>query len=483
MPKLDTTRLIAAKMAGGTALSFKGQGFTWTKPQYGLNLTSANGLYQDTAGTNPVTAYGQNVRRIVHNNLSATWVSGTATWQAGGLVVGGGAQWNLDTARAVAGLVVACTPSVGDTSNNHGIIGSASEYVTVADGIYRWRTAADSATWGVPDATLAMQVASFEITGTSAAYWTNGVQIPNDTQSGKAALTAIDRLFHRSTTVSYEGTLAYIAMSATPHSNADREMLQREASEAAKASWALAGRTLFTPRGIPLITEILGSVNPSNPVLVSHHGLSGKADGNVYNASNWATAHGMAFSPWFDQKFSSNAYQKGEYSWLEAPMVAAFRSHIGQPSKPVFIYGHSAGAQWVSRVAAYNPVSNVQRYVVANPSTWVFPDDRAQPFGFGHLASGSVRNAAIAAYLALPLTVYIGSADNDPNDPDLDTSSDAMAQGAHRLERAQNVYAAAQSAATSLSVPLNWTYVVANGVGHAGTSMLNAAERNQAFEI
>lgn len=221
--------------------------------------------------------------------------------------------------------------------------------------------------------------------------------------------------------------------------------------------------------------------------LVSHHGLSR----NIYNVANLCDEHNIkGFSPLFDaDRFSSDEYQKGGVPTgrrtcaVERRLVSNIRASRGDAREPCVLYGHSAGGQYLCRAAAYEPAAFVHRYVVANPSTWVMPDSRAAPYGFGTLYSGTAQDDAIRAYLQLPMTVYVGENDNDPNDPDLDTSTDASAQGAHRLERAQNCFSLGQTAASNLGVTLAWSLVIAPGVGHAGTSMLNASNRNAAFDL
>ena len=220
--------------------------------------------------------------------------------------------------------------------------------------------------------------------------------------------------------------------------------------------------------------------------LVSHHGTSR----SIYNTSSFVSEYGIdAYSPLFEAvRFSSAEYPKGgvpsgrRTASLEQSLHDSIRASRKTLREPCYVYGFSAGGQYLSRVAAFFPCRWVTRYVIGAPSTWVWPDSRAAPFGFGNTYKTSQEmDVAIAAYLQLPLTVFCGTADNDPNGADLDRSAEAMRQGSHRLERAQNVYAAAQRTAATKGVKLNWSYVAAPGIGHSGTSLLNSRERNAAF--
>jgi pimeloyl-ACP methyl ester carboxylesterase len=110
---------------------------------------------------------------------------------------------------------------------------------------------------------------------------------------------------------------------------------------------------------------------------------------------------------------------------------------------PYILLGHSAGAQFLGRVAAYTP-TKARRIVIANPSTYVLPNaDVATPYGFGGIGSRSETQAEIARYLALPLTILLG--DNDTGDKRRAKTKRAMEQGATRLERGLNTFARAKA--------------------------------------
>lgn len=55
--------------------------------------------------------------------------------------------------------------------------------------------------------------------------------------------------------------------------------------------------------------------------------------------------------------------------------------------------------------------------MIANPSTWVLPSlSEGAPYGFGGLGTNAEERDALRDYLALPITVYLGSEDDDPLD-------------------------------------------------------------------
>jgi hypothetical protein len=194
----------------------------------------------------------------------------------------------------------------------------------------------------------------------------------------------------------------------------------------------------------------------------------------------------IVVSPEFDNaRFPTDSYQYGGVSKggtfvppgsrpvdLVAPLVSWAQAAAGQPGMPFILIGHSAGAQFLSRVAAFTP-TNAARIVIANPSTWVMPDTTTPvPYGFGR--AGNNAEDALRAYLARPVTVLLGLEDTGTHN--LATERGAAMQGPDRLTRGRNAFNAAQAASRSHGWPLGWTLVEVPGVGHSSTRMFSAPE-------
>jgi pimeloyl-ACP methyl ester carboxylesterase len=195
--------------------------------------------------------------------------------------------------------------------------------------------------------------------------------------------------------------------------------------------------------------------------------------------------------PEFDEaRFSIDAYQMvniGEYGDINLQstwttnhtydLVAWVKEREGRPTIPTWYYGHSAGAQYVSRLAAYHTPPNTQRFIVANPSS----QPRANlaepvPYGFSGFPSGFNPLEMMKRYLAAPVTVYLGMLDNNPADPELSHAAGAERQGAHRLARGNFVFEEAQTAAAFHGVEFGWRRVYAEGVGHDSSGMIEHAK-------
>ena len=154
---------------------------------------------------------------------------------------------------------------------------------------------------------------------------------------------------------------------------------------------------------------------------------------------------------------------------LVLQLIEVVRREEGRPDLPYWMIGHSAGAQFLGRFAAFLP-SEAQRIVLANPSAYVAPTRKAKfPYGYGGLPSAISGDKQIRRYLAMPITVYLGKEDNRLQG--LDTSRGAYAQGENRRERGEAVFREAEATAKAKGWPFGWRLVEVAGVGHTGDGM------------
>lgn len=144
-----------------------------------------------------------------------------------------------------------------------------------------------------------------------------------------------------------------------------------------------------------------------------------------------------------------------------------------------YLLGHSAGGQFLSRVAAFVP-TDAKRIVIANPSTYVFPNLAIEaPYGLGGVYAGARAESELRRYLEQPVTIFLGTADT--SDKNRNDSAEAEAQGATRYERGRNVYRAAEQFALSHGWKFNWRLVEAPGIGHNAKDMFQSKEATAAL--
>ncbi len=251
------------------------------------------------------------------------------------------------------------------------------------------------------------------------------------------------------------------------------------------------------PRGKSVVeADLHGTVlnlwtyKPANYVgdgfIVLFHGASRAAEAYRDNAAAFADTFGrMVVVPEFDrERFPNRLYQHGgvfredstfadaeEHTFAFVPrLVDHIRSREGAPELPYILLGYSAGAQFLERMAAFIDL-DAERLVAMSPGSSMFPTrDLRFGLGFGGLPEDFSSDERLRRYLALPITIAIGT--HDVEDGQL-PRGDAYAQGVHRYSRNLRWFVTAMDLAHERGWEFNWRLVIAHGAGHAPPEMFN----------
>ena len=254
------------------------------------------------------------------------------------------------------------------------------------------------------------------------------------------------------------------------------------------------GRQIADVNGAPMVVFTYRPVGCSDPsLLLVFHGIARNA--RTYRDDARALADRLcllAVAPLFDrQAFPGWRYQRGGIvkgaaaqdardftGRLVLDLVDWVRREEGRPIA-YSLFGHSAGGQFLDRLAAFVP-TEARRIVVANAGSYVFPSlEIDAPFGLGKVYSGTQGEAALRRYLEQPLTIYLGQ--GDIRDDERNDYPEALAQGASRFQRGVNVFNAAKTLAQTRGWPFNWRLVELPGVGHDARKMLAAPQAAEAL--
>jgi hypothetical protein len=225
-------------------------------------------------------------------------------------------------------------------------------------------------------------------------------------------------------------------------------------------------------------------------ILLVFHGLDRNANGYRDHAKPLADKLCLlVVAPLFDKaRFPTWRYQRGgivhddgkpvppaEWTVAFVPRLVAWaRAQAGRADMPYALLGHSAGGQFLSRVAAFETLQ-ATHIVIANPSTWVLASlETKAPYGFGGVYPPAEGEAALRRYLAAPVTVLLGQ--EDTGSKNLADSEQAQAQGATRLARGQEAFAQAKAAAQAHGWAFGWKIAFVPGVGHSAARMFASAQ-------
>lgn len=233
------------------------------------------------------------------------------------------------------------------------------------------------------------------------------------------------------------------------------------------------------------------------PLLIVFHGVMRNADQYLEFAIPMAERFGMMLvAPRLDEGAFPDEewYQRGgvliaggeanpKERWMfnvVDAIVAEVRTRENRPTLPFYLIGHSAGAQFLVRLAAFQP-GEARRIVAGNAGSLLFPStDHGFGYGLGGLPVELRDDTMLRQYLAAPLTLYLGTADTTPRRR-FDASAAGMKQGPHRYARNLACYALAQAMAKERGWTFGWRKVEAPGIDHDAARMFAAPEVGDAL--
>jgi poly(3-hydroxybutyrate) depolymerase len=257
------------------------------------------------------------------------------------------------------------------------------------------------------------------------------------------------------------------------------------------------GQVEASYRGTPLT---LFTYKPASykdgPLLIVFHGVVRNAEEYRDFAIPMAERFGAILAaPLLDQqRFPVEWYQRGglldaagkakpKEQWMfnvVGAIVADVRAREQRPALPYYLIGHSAGAQFLVRLAAYMP-GEARRIVAGNAGSLLFPNLEHE-FGYGlqGLPPELRDDETLKRYFAAPLTLYLGLADTTPKKK-FDASPSGMKQGPHRLARNRAGFEVAQRIAKERGWAFNWRKVETPGIEHDAAMMFAAKEVEDAL--
>ncbi len=231
--------------------------------------------------------------------------------------------------------------------------------------------------------------------------------------------------------------------------------------------------------------------NPNSPILIVLHGYKRNADRYRDDWVQHAEALGaLLLAPEFSQQAfpGPRAYEVGNmrtpdrrqylprerwsYGLVERLFEHA-RDLTGSRREGYWLYGHSAGGQFVHRLALFQENARFEVAIAANAGAYTLarPGERF-PYGLDRFPD---LEAVQEQVFPRPLVVMVGEDDTDVTNAMLLRSEEAMRQGPHRHARGHYFYEDARAEARRMMLPFNWQLVSVPGVGHSNRGMARAA--------
>jgi len=191
-----------------------------------------------------------------------------------------------------------------------------------------------------------------------------------------------------------------------------------------------------------------------------------------FSARDFPGSAGYALGGVVDAAGQPRARERWSFRLVEQVFRSVERG-LGLELSGYDMFGHSAGAQFVHRFVLFCPEARLERAFAANAGWYTFSAGAAR-FPYGLADRPELARAAAKAY-GRRLSVLLGERDSDPRAPYLRQSSQAVAQGAHRLARGLRFFGVAKADAAERGLELRWSLDRVPRVGHDFRAMARAA--------
>ncbi|HYM82461.1 MAG TPA: alpha/beta fold hydrolase [Candidatus Limnocylindria bacterium] len=190
------------------------------------------------------------------------------------------------------------------------------------------------------------------------------------------------------------------------------------------------------------------------PLFVAVHGVAQNAHEQASMFSSYCEAQGVVLvAPLFadDYRDYQRLGRSGRGPRSDAALEAILEEVVlqtGAMATPIYLFGHSGGAQFAHRYAMAHP-HRVARVVVVGAGWYTFPNRRRR-FPHGIRRSRDLPNVRFdpEEFLRIPMTVMVGEQDTHTGNLRR-TERVNRQQGRNRLERARNWVGAMRTAAES----------------------------------
>jgi len=267
-------------------------------------------------------------------------------------------------------------------------------------------------------------------------------------------------------------------------SNAERIAL--ELGHAGRNAFAYVDEDRNSDRPFTLNTYRPYGYTPDRPIVIVQHGVMRNGDDYRDFWINAADRHNLLIvAPTFSDAiwpgvesynngrvFSAGGNPRHVDGWtyaLPARVVADIRAAEISDCEQVYLFGHSAGGQFVHRLMSSQPHTPYRAVSIGNPGWYSLPTlDLPFPEGLGGVG---LTDAHVERLLAYPMVILAGDQDIVTEDPHLPSEPAALRQGPHRYARAHHYLEAGRAEAARRGVPCNWTLQSVPGIGHDGRAM------------
>ncbi|MEH2063423.1 MAG: hypothetical protein V7K50_14355 [Nostoc sp.] len=232
---------------------------------------------------------------------------------------------------------------------------------------------------------------------------------------------------------------------------------------------------------IPVYYYLPNKLQEDTQVLFTMHGEKRNAQDyrndwiNIYKSNSDQHTSFILLAPQFEQKWFPKAvgYNLGnmftedlkilnprnKWAFTEVENIFTFVKKTTEvKADNYYIYGHSAGAQFVHRMVIFMPNAHIKKAVAAEAGSYTIPDEnREYPCGLKKLTGEQLSSVDLKKTFAIPMRIILGTKDNKILPSEHDSYACDTQQGSNRLARGEYFYTQIKSIVHNKKEDFNWT--------------------------
>jgi len=215
---------------------------------------------------------------------------------------------------------------------------------------------------------------------------------------------------------------------------------------------------------------------PDRPILFFMHGADRKVDHITKEASEIVEKYNfLLILPEYSERLfpKIESYQYGNVRtkpkafwtyYVNDRIFKLVKRITGSKQKKYYIWGNSAGAQFVHRQLIVGAYRFIKKAFASNAGVYTMPTHGTDPYPFS-LKGLYLNDEDLKRIFSLKFFILLGE-DDIIQDAYFLINDAAMRQGSTRLERGKEFYSIAAREAQRLNVDLNWKLITIPGCGH-----------------
>lgn len=224
---------------------------------------------------------------------------------------------------------------------------------------------------------------------------------------------------------------------------------------------------------------------PDSPIFLVLHGYGRNAKRMMRTAAETAEAYNYLLVapeysfdlfPTAEEYNYGNARKKPKELWaflVNDRIFELVKKLTDSRQEKYYLYGHSAGSQFVHRQLIIGASDHVEMAFAANAGQYAMPEAGEAPFPWS-LTGLDLSRKDLAKLFSLNLYVLLGENDVEQGRY-LPKGNIRDKQGPNRLARGKKFYKTGKKQAKKLGLDFNWKLVTVPDVGHSTTEMFPVA--------